>query len=111
MLKEAAYSIDHNKSKKEESFENVYKLTQLFLNDAYKLCTIVQYMIVNKNVDLWCGLNRVDPNQLASSKASQSGSTLYTWVKVQNIRNSNFKTCRMSTKMDNLKLKWLIMFR
>ena len=31
--------------------------------------------------------------------------------KILNFWNSNFKTCRMSTKMDKLKLKWLIMFR
>ena len=27
--------------------------------------------------------------------------------KILNFRNPNFKTCRMPTKMDNLKLKWL----
>ena len=31
--------------------------------------------------------------------------------KILNSRNSNFKACRMSTKMDNFKLKWLIVFR
>ena len=31
--------------------------------------------------------------------------------KILNFWNSNFKTCRVPTKMDNLKLKWLIVFR
>ena len=31
--------------------------------------------------------------------------------KILNFWNSNLKTCRMATKIDNLNLKWLIVFR
>ena len=41
----------------------------------------------------------------------------FTWVKVQNSQNPDFlkfdflKSCRMATQVDNLKLKWLIVFK
>ena len=71
------------------------------------------------------GPQRSDAGEVRTRGPSVSSQALYHWAtalpehmgeklkisKILNFWNSNFKTCRMSTNMDNLKLKWLIVVR